>query len=190
MAHDLNGKTVAFITANEGIEQAELASPWQAIEKAGGQPLLVATKSGKVQAFNHLDKGETFEVDLTTDQARVEQFDALVLPGGVANADQLRTDANAVRLVSEFFESGRPVAVICHGPWAIIEADKARGRTLTSWPSLQTDIRNAGGTWVDKEVQVCTAGPNVLISSRKPDDLEAFNEALVSAFSEARTTRK
>jgi protease I len=189
MANDLSGKRVAFITANEGVEQAELTSPWQAVEKAGGEPVLVASNSGKVQAFNHLDKADVFDVDITTGQARVDQFDALVLPGGVANADQVRTDASAVRLVNEFFETGRPVAVICHGPWAIIEADKVRGRTLTSWPSLQTDVRNAGGTWVDKQVQVCTNGPNVLISSRKPDDLDAFDEALVEIFSGARASR-
>jgi protease I len=182
MAYDLNGKRIAFITSNEGVEQAELTSPWQAVEKAGGEPVLVATKSGKVQAYNHLDKGETFDVDLTTAEARAEQFDGLVLPGGVANGDQVRGDPEAVRVVKEFFASGKPVAVICHGPWVIVEADCARGRTLTSWPTLQTDIRNAGGTWVDREVQVDTSGPNTLVSSRKPDDLEAFNEALAAAF--------
>lgn len=189
MANDLNGKRVAFMTANEGVEQAELTSPWQAVEKAGGEPVLVAPKAGKVQAFNHLDKAEAFDVDLTTDQARAEQFDGLVLPGGVANADQLRTDPDAVRLVREFFDTGRPVAVICHGPWAIIEADRVRGRVLTSWPSLQTDIRNAGGTWVDKEVQVCTGGSNVLVSSRKPDDLDAFNENLLAVLGGAEPGR-
>lgn len=190
MANDLSGKRVAFVTSNEGVEQAELTSPWQAVEKAGGEPVLVATRSGKVQAFNHLDKAETFEVDLTTGQARADQFDALVLPGGVANADQLRTDAAAVRLVGQFFDAGKPVAVICHGPWAIIEADKVRGRTLTSWPSLKTDIRNAGGSWVDRQVQICTSGPNVLISSRKPDDLDAFDDALLDAFSGNPATTK
>ena len=189
MANDLSGKRVAFVTANEGVEQAELTSPWQAVEKAGGEPVLVATKSGKVQAFNHLDKADVFDVDIATGQARVDQFDALVLPGGVANADQLRTDPDAVRLVNDFFETGRPVAVICHGPWTVIEADKVRGRVLTSWPSLQTDIRNAGGTWVDQQVQVCTNGPNVLISSRKPDDLDAFDDTLVEIFSGARSVR-
>ena len=190
MANDLSGKRVAFVTSNEGVEQAELTSPWQAVEKAGGEPVLVATRSGKVQAFNHLDKAETFEVDLTTGQARADQFDALVLPGGVANADQLRTDAAAVRLVGQFFDAGKPVAVICHGPWAIIEADKVRGRTLTSWPSLKTDIRNAGGSWVDRQGQICTSGPNVLISSRKPDDLDAFDDALLDAFSGNPATTK
>jgi protease I len=178
----LDGKRIAFLVANEGVEQAELTSPWGAVETAGGQPILVATKPGKVQAFEHLDKAETFDVDEVTSAVDVESFDGLVLPGGVANADQLRTDPHAVALVQRFFETGRPVAVICHGPWSIVEADQLRGRTLTSWPSLQTDIRNAGGTWVDAEVQVCENGPNTLISSRKPDDLPAFNAKLLEAF--------
>lgn len=182
MAYDLNGKRIAFVTSNEGVEQAELTSPWQAVEKAGGEPVLVATKKGKVQAFNHLDKGDTFDVNVTTADARAEHFDGLVLPGGVANGDQVRADKEAVRLIKEFFASGQPVAVICHGPWVIVEADCVRGRTLTSWPTLQTDIRNGGGTWVDQEVQVDNNGPNTLVSSRKPDDLEAFNEALSAAF--------
>ena len=176
---DLNNQAVAFVTANEGVEQPELTSPWEAVEKAGGRPVLVATEPGKVQAFNHLDRGDVFTVDRTTKEAAVADIAALVLPGGVANADQLRTDPAAVALVTRFFDTGRPVAVICHGPWAIVEADRARGRTMTSWPSLRTDITNAGGTWVDQAVQVCTAGPNTLISSRKPDDLEAFNAALL-----------
>lgn len=174
------------MVANEGIEQAELTSPWETVQKAGGQPVLVATKPGQAQAFKHLDKADSFPVDLTTEEARVDDFDALVLPGGVANADQLRTDGAAVDLVSAFFDSGKPVAVICHGPWALVEADKVRGRTITSWPSLQTDIRNAGGHWVDAEVQVCEGGPNVLVSSRKPDDLPAFNRAMVEAFRRVR----
>jgi deglycase len=183
---DLKNQTVAFVTANEGVEQAELTSPWQAVEQAGGQPVLVAMAAGKVQALNHLDRGDVFSVDQTTDKACVEDFAALVLPGGVANADQLRTDPAAVALVGRFFGTGRPVAVICHGPWAIIEAGRVGGRTMTSWPSLRTDITNGGGTWVDKEVQVCTEGPNVLVSSRKPDDLEAFNAALLRAFAPGR----
>jgi protease I len=183
---DLQGKRVAFVTANEGVEEAELASPWQAVEKAGGRPVLVATEAGKVQAFNHLDRADVFEVGQTTDKAGVDDFDALVLPGGVANADRLRTDTHAVALVGQFFTTGRPVAVICHGPWAIIEAGQVKGRTLTSWPSLRTDITNAGGKWVDQQVQVCSAGPNVLVSSRKPDDLEAFDEAILKAFAQRR----
>lgn len=182
MASELAGKRVAFLVANEGVEQVELTSPWEAVDEAGGQPVLVAPEAGKVQAFNHLDKAETFPVDMTTSEARAEDFDALVLPGGVANPDQLRTDPRAVNLVRSFFDAGKPVAAICHGPWSIIEAGRAQGRTMTSWPSLQTDIRNAGGTWVDQEVKVCPAGPNVLVTSRKPDDLKAFDEAMVEAF--------
>jgi protease I len=185
MADELRDKRVAFVVANEGIEQAELTSPWQAVIDAGGQPVLVATKAGQVQAFQHLDKADTFNVDKVTSEVHVDDFDALVLPGGVANADQLRTDQDAVALVRDFFDSGRPVGVICHGPWSIVEADRVRGRTLTSWPSVQTDIRNAGGVWVDEEVKICEGGPNVLVSSRKPDDLPAFNTAIVSVFAQA-----
>ena len=175
MSSELSGRRIAFVVANEGVEQAELTSPWEAVVQAGGEPVLIAPKADPVQAFKHLDKADTFNVDLTTTEVRVEDFDAVVLPGGVANADELRTDHPAVEFVRGFFTSGRPVASICHGPWSIIEADQARGRTMTSWPSLQTDIRNAGGTWVDEQVQVCTSGPNTLITSRKPDDLPAFN---------------
>jgi protease I len=179
MAEELSGKKVAFMVANEGIEQVELTRPWDAVKQAGGQPVLVATKSGQTQAFNHLDKAETFDVDLTTDQLKVEDFDAVVLPGGVANPDQLRTDAAAVEFLRAFSQAGKPIAAICHGPWTLVEADVLRGRTLTSWPSLQTDIRNAGATWVDEDVVVCTDGPNTLITSRKPDDLDAFNHAIM-----------
>jgi protease I len=186
MASALQGRTIAFVVANEGIEQAELTSPWDAVLEAGGRPVLVATKTGTVQAFHHLDKGDTFPVDQTTEEARVDAFDGLMLPGGVANADQLRTDQAAVGLVRAFVDTGRPIAVICHGPWALVEADRVRDRTLTSWPSLQTDIRNAGGTWVDAEVQVCEGGPNIVVSSRKPDDLPAFNSAMLDAFTRAR----
>jgi protease I len=185
MENELTGKSVGFIVANEGIEQAELEVPWHAVLDAGAHPVLIASQPGTVQAYNHLDKGDTFPVDRTTGQARAEDFDAVVLPGGVANADELRTDKDAVALVSNFFDLGRPVAVICHGPWTIVEADKVRGRTLTSWPSLQTDIRNAGGEWVDEEVHICRSGPNALISSRKPDDLKAFSEALIHVMGES-----
>ncbi|MBV9661604.1 MAG: type 1 glutamine amidotransferase [Acidimicrobiales bacterium] len=182
MTGELTGKTVAFITANEGVEQAELTGPWEAVKEAGATPVLVAPSAGKVQAFDHLDPADTFAVDKVTGAVSVDEFDALVLPGGVANADQLRTDAAAVNLVREFFRSGRPVAAICHAPWTIIEAAQAQGRTMTSWPSLQTDIRNAGGRWVDEEVTVCAAGPNVLVTSRKPDDLPVFNREAITAF--------
>ncbi|MFH8590210.1 type 1 glutamine amidotransferase domain-containing protein [Streptomyces rimosus] len=173
---------VAFLVAPEGIEQVELTEPWQAVIDAGGTPKLVSTESGRVQAFNHLDKADTFPVDQTVDQAQVGDFDGLVLPGGVANPDALRMDEKAVAFVRGFFDAGKPVAAICHAPWTLIEADVVRDRTLTSWPSLRTDIRNAGGNWVDEQVKVCTGGPNTLITSRKPDDLKAFCETFVAEF--------
>ena len=179
MGNDLSGKKIVFMTANEGVEQVELTRPWEAVKAAGGTPVLAAPKDGTVQAFNHLDKADTFDVDLTTGNLRVEDFDGLMLPGGVANPDQLRMDGPAVHFIQEFFAAGKPAAVICHGPWTLVEADVVRDRTLTSWPSLQTDIRNAGGNWVDQEVAVCTGGANTLVTSRKPDDLKAFCGELV-----------
>ncbi|MEU9111640.1 type 1 glutamine amidotransferase domain-containing protein [Streptomyces sp. NPDC048483] len=173
---------VAFLVAPLGVEQVELTRPWQAVADAGGTAQLVSTAAGKVQAFHHLDRADSFPVDLTVGQASAAQFDGLVLPGGVANPDALRLDAKAVALVKSFFSEGKPVAAICHAPWILIEADVVRGRTLTSWPSLKTDIRNAGGTWVDERVSICTAGPNTLITSRKPGDLEAFDAAVVKEF--------
>jgi protease I len=189
MADELKGMRVAFAVANEGIEQVELTEPWAAVEKAGGRPVLIAPKAGKVQAMNHLDKADTFPVDRTTGEADANEFDALVLPGGVANPDQLRLDDAALAFVKAIFEAGKPAAVICHGPWTIVEADLVRGRTLTSWPSIRTDITNAGGNWVDQEVQVCRSGPNALITSRKPDDLPAFCATLVEVFQAANTER-
>jgi deglycase len=186
MAKDLQGMRVAFLIANEGAEQVELTEPWEAVRRAGGQPELVAPEAGKAQAMNHLDKGDIFTVDSTTGEANADDYDALVLPGGVANPDRLRTDEAAVSLVRSMFTQGKPVAVICHGPWTLVEADVVRGRTLTSWPSVATDIRNAGGTWVDREVQVCTGGPNVLVTSRKPDDLPAFCAEMVKSFAPSR----
>jgi protease I len=182
MSTPLKGQRIIFIVANEGIEQVELTEPWEAVRTAGGTPLLASTKPGKAQAFNHLDRGDTFAVDVTTDELRVEVFDGVVLPGGVANPDQLRTDQNAVTFIRNFIDGGKPVAAICHGPWTLVEADVVEGRRLTSWPSLQTDIRNAGGDWVDEEVVVCSNGPNVLVTSRKPDDLEAFGREFTKAF--------
>ncbi len=182
MANELKNKTIAFLMANEGVEQIELTRPWEAVQQAGGRPVVVAPKSGQVQAFNHLDKGDIFTVDTTTDRLKVDDFDAIVLPGGVANPDQLRMDQPAIRFIKDFFQAGKPAAVICHGPWTLVEADVVRGRTLTSWPSLQTDIRNAGGTWVDEQVAVCTQGPNTLVTSRNPDDLDAFCTKLVEVF--------
>ncbi|MGW7424981.1 type 1 glutamine amidotransferase domain-containing protein [Streptomyces sp. NPDC054813] len=176
---------IAFLTAPEGVEQVELTEPWKAVSDAGHEPVLVSTEPGRVQGFDHLDKADTFPVDEVVGDASADSFGALVLPGGVANPDILRTDEQAVAFVKGFFEAGRPVAAICHAPWTLVEADVVRGRTLTSWPSLRTDIRNAGGTWVDEQVQVCGAGPNTLVTSRKPDDLKAFCEAFLDALEEA-----
>ncbi|MGA5563350.1 type 1 glutamine amidotransferase domain-containing protein [Streptomyces platensis] len=179
---------IAFLVAPEGVEQAELTDPWQAVLDSGDIPHLVSTRSGRIQAFHHLDKADTFPVDHTVDTVDVADYGGLVLPGGVANPDALRMDEGAVAFVRRFFERGRPVAAICHAPWTLIEADVVRGRTLTSWPSLRTDIRNAGGTWVDEQVQVCTAGDNTLITSRKPADLKAFCASFVSEFARAGRT--
>ena len=177
----LNDKTIAFLVGPEGIEQAELVEPWKAVSEAGGTPKLISKEEGEVQAFNHLTPADTFPVDVTLAAASADQFDALVLPGGVANGDQVRTFPEAVTLVKAFADAGKPIAVICHGGWVLVEAGVVDGRTLTSWPSLQTDYRNAGATWVDQEV-VVDDGPFTLVSSRKPDDLEAFDRELVKAF--------
>lgn len=182
MTSPLQDRRIAFLTANEGVEQVELTDPWDAVIEAGGTPVLVATDTGTVQAYNHLDKADTFDVEITSGDADVADFDGLVLPGGVANPDQLRTDDDAVALISSFFDAGKPVAVICHGPWTLVEAGVLGDRTITSWPSVRTDIENAGGTWVDEEVVVCENGPNTLVSSRNPDDLPAFNKRFVEVF--------
>jgi len=170
---------VAFLVAPEGIEQVELTGPWEAVEQAGATPVLISTAEGTVQAFNHLDKGDTFDVDLTVAGADVADYAALVLPGGVANPDNLRTDDDAVAFVRQFVQSGKPVAAICHAPWTLIEADVVRDRHVTSWPSLQTDLRNAGATWEDREVVV----DDNLITSRNPDDIPAFTRELTAALS-------
>jgi protease I len=182
VASSLRGKTVAFLVAPEGVEQVELTEPWKAVEQAGGTPRLVSTDSGEVQGFDHLDKADTFAVDVTAGEASVEDYAGLVLPGGVANPDILRTKPEAVAFAKGFFDAGKPVAAICHAPWTLIEADVLRGRRLTSWPSLRTDIRNAGGEWVDEEVVVDTSGSSVLVTSRKPDDLNAFCAEVVDRF--------
>ncbi|HEV7162089.1 MAG TPA: type 1 glutamine amidotransferase domain-containing protein [Solirubrobacteraceae bacterium] len=182
MASQLDGKKIAFLVAQEGIEEVELTEPWKAVEQAGATPELVAPEKGEVQAFNHLDKGSTFTVDKTLAEASPAEYDGVVLPGGVANPDQLRTEQDAIDFLQGFFSEGKPVGVICHGPWTLVEADLVRDRTITSWPSLQTDIRNAGGRWVDEEVVVDEG----LVSSRNPDDLPAFCAKIVEEFAEGR----
>jgi len=184
MANELSGMRVAFLTANEGVEQAELTAPWQAVAEAGGVPELITPAGGDVQAFNHLDKGNAFPADRALRDVDHIDYDALVIPGGVANSDSLRTVPAAVSFVQRLFAAGKPAAVICHGPWVLVEADLVRDLTLTSWPSLRTDIQNAGGSWVDSEVQVCPAGPNTLVTSRKPDDLPAFCATFTRVFSQ------
>jgi len=170
MFEKLSGKKVAFLMANEGVEQIELTEPLEAIRGCGAEVELLAPEDGEIQAFNHLDKGQTFAVDRVVAEADASEYDGLVLPGGVANPDQLRTKGEALRFVRDFFASGKPVGAICHAPWTLIDAGVAEGRTLTSYPSLQTDLRNAGAEWVDEEVHV----DNGLVTSRKPDDLDAF----------------
>lgn len=176
---------VAFLVAPAGVEQMELTDPWRAVTESGGTPELVSTTEGRVQAFHHLDKADGFPVDRRVEEVTAADYDALVLPGGVANPDALRMDADAVAFVKGFFTAGKPVASICHAAWTLIEADVVRGRTMTSFPSLRTDLRNAGATWVDEEVRVCDAGSNVLVTSRKPDDLRAFESAFLEEFAKA-----
>ena len=175
----LNGKKIAFI-ASDMVEEVELTKPWEAVQKAGAQPELLSIESGEIQAFNHYDKSKKYKVDRQVSSARVGDYDGLVLPGGVGNPDNLRQDEDAVELVRAFFEAGKPVAAICHAPWLLVEADVVRGRKLTSFPSLKTDIRNAGGNWVDKEVVVDQG----LVTSRKPDDLPAFCSKLIEEVAE------
>ena len=176
----LDGKRIAFLVAPEGAEQVELTEPWKAVEGEGATPELISTDSGTVQAFNHLDKGDTFDVDHVVGDVDASDYDGLVLPGGVASPDFLRMDEGAVAFTRAFFEQAKPVAVICHGPWTLIEAGVLKGRTITSWPSLKTDIENAGGRWVDEEVVVDEG----LVSSRNPDDLPAFCAKAVEEFCE------
>jgi protease I len=180
VSDQLQGKRIAFLTANEGVEQVELTEPMRAVREAGADVELLAPESGEIQAFNHLDKGDTFEVDRVVGETDPGEYDGLVLPGGVANPDQLRTKPEALEFVRSIFVAGKPVGVICHGPWTLIDAGVVEGRTLTSWPSLQTDLRNAGANWVDEEVHVDEG----LVSSRKPDDLEAFTAKIVEEFAE------
>ncbi|WP_170323773.1 type 1 glutamine amidotransferase domain-containing protein [Cryptosporangium phraense] len=180
MATQLNGARVAFV-ATDGVEQVELDQPWAAVTDAGGQPELISLADGKIQAFNHLDHGDTRQVDRVLDDVDADDYVALVLPGGVANGDFVRVDHRAVSFVKDFFTAGKPVGVICHGGWVLIEAGVASGRTVTSWPSLQTDFRNAGAEWVDQELVV----DENLVTSRKPDDLPAFTKAVVEKIAAA-----
>jgi deglycase len=183
MANELQGKKIAFL-ATDMFEQVELTEPWKALRGVGAELELVSLEDGEIQGFNHYDKAGTFKVDRTVGDAG--DYDALVLPGGVGNPDTLRMDENAVRFVRDFFEAGKPVGAICHGPWTLVEAGVVKGRTLTSWPSLKTDIRNAGGNWVDEEVHV----DHGLVTSRKPDDLPAFNAKLIEEFAEGRHAKQ
>ncbi|MFL5487677.1 MAG: type 1 glutamine amidotransferase domain-containing protein [Gemmatimonadaceae bacterium] len=185
MTSQLNGRKVAFL-ATDGVEQVELTAPWNALKQAGADEVLVSDKAGEIQSTNHDEKGERFRVDLEVSKVSARDFDALVLPGGVRNPDTLRTNDDAVRFVREFMELDKPVAAICHGPWLLVEADAVRGRTVTSWPSLETDIKNAGGAWVDKQVQL----DQKLLTSRKPDDLPAFCAHLVELLANAIDERR
>ena len=177
---DLKGKKVAFL-ATDMVEQVELTEPWKAVQDAGGTTELVSLEEGEIQGFNHYDKADTFSVDRKVEDVAIDDYDALVIPGGVGNPDTMRADENAVRFVREFFEAGKPMAVICHAPWMLVEADVARGRRLTSYWSIKTDVENAGGNWVDEEVVV----DGNLVTSRSPDDLPAFNQELVELFARA-----
>lgn len=188
MSDTLQGRKIAFLVANSGVEQVELTTPWQAVKDAGGEPVLVAPDKDTVQAFNQdVEKGDTFDADLAVADASVGDYAGLVLPGGTTNPDKLRMDATAVALVKGFVDAGKPVAAICHGPWSLVEAGVLEGKTLTSWPSLQTDIRNAGGTWKDVESFTCPANGWSLVTSRNPDDLPAFTQAAVAAFAAGAT---
>jgi protease I len=185
MPDQLKGRKVAFL-ATDGVEEVELTAPWNALKQAGADVVLVSDKPGEIQAVNNGKPGERFRVDVLVNKVTARDFDALVLPGGVANPDKLRTNKDAVDFVRQFMELDKPVAAICHGPWLLVEADAVRGRTITSWPSLETDVRNAGGAWVDKQVQL----DQNLLTSRKPDDLPAFCAKLVELLANAIEERR
>jgi protease I len=185
VADKLQGKRVAFL-ATDMVEQVELTEPWKAVQDEGATPELVSLEEGEIQGFNHYDKADTFTVDRTVEEASADDYDALVIPGGVGNPDTMRMDENAVEFTRQFFEQGKPVGVICHGPWMLVEAGVVRDRKVTSWPSLRTDIRNAGGNWVDQEVVV----EDGLVTSRKPADLPAFNAKIVEEFAEGRHAKQ
>jgi len=181
MARKLDGKKVAILVT-DGFEQVEMTKPRQALDEAGAETKIVSLKSGKIQGMNHADKGDKFDVDLTLDEARPEEFDALLIPGGLMNPDALRSNDEALEFTRHFFREGKPVAAICHGPWVLIDAGVVRGRTLTSWPAIKNDVKNAGGKWVNEEVVV----DNGLVTSRKPDDIPAFNKKMIEEFCEGR----
>jgi len=185
MPSQLKGRKVAFL-ATDGVEQVELTAPWNVLKQAGADVVLVSDKPGEIQAMNHDAKGQKLRVDVEVSRVTARDFDALVLPGGVANPDKLRTNKVAVSFVREFMELDKPVAAICHAPWLLVEADAVRGRTITSWPSLETDVRNAGGAWVDKQVQV----DQKLLTSRRPDDLPAFCAKLVELLADTIDERR
>jgi protease I len=189
MANKLDGKRIAIL-ATDGFEQSELLEPRKALDQAGAKTEVVSLKTGKIKGWNHTDWGEEVKVDLTVESATAANYDGLLLPGGVMNPDKLRMDPKAVQFVKEFVTAGKPIAAICHGPWTLLEAGGVKGRTITSWPSLQTDIRNAGDKWVDQDVVV----NNGVVTSRKPDDIPAFNQKMIEEFAEGRhsqgTSRK
>jgi protease I len=179
MAQQLNGKRVAILVA-DGFEQVEMTDPKRALDQAGAKSTIVSPAKGEVKGWNHTEWGDTFKVDVALDKADANDYDALLLPGGVMNPDKLRMNKQAVQFVRAFFDAGKPVAAICHGPWTLIEAGVAGGRTMTSYPSIQTDLKNAGATWVDQEVVV----DNGLVTSRNPNDIPAFNRKMVEEFAE------
>ena len=181
MARQLDGKKVAILVT-DGFEQVEMTKPREALDEAGAETKIVSLKPGKIQGMNHADKGDKFDVDLTLDEARPEEFDALLIPGGLMNPDALRSNDDALEFTRHFFREGKPVAAICHGPWVLIDAGVVRGRTLTSWPAIKNDVKNAGGKWVNEEVVV----DNGLVTSRKPDDIPAFNKKMIEEFCEGR----
>ena len=181
MARKLEGKKVAILVT-DGFEQVEMTKPRQALDEAGAETKIVSLKSGQIQGMHHADKGDKFDVDLTLDEARSEEFDALMIPGGLMNPDALRSNDDALGFTRHFFENGKPVAAICHGPWVLIDAGVVRGRILTSWPAIKTDVRNAGGKWVNEEVVV----DNGLVTSRTPEDIPAFNQKMIEEFCEGK----
>ena len=181
MARKLDGKKVAILVT-DGFEQVEMTKPREALDEAGAETKIISLKPGKIQGMNHADKGDKFDVDLTLDEARPEEFDALLIPGGLMNPDALRSNDEALEFTRHFFREGKPVAAICHGPWVLIDAGVVRERTLTSWPAIKNDVKNAGGKWVNEEVVV----DNGLVTSRKPDDIPAFNKKMIEEFCEGR----